>query len=270
MRNFDIKRFWNTIKWYFYENRGKLIKWLAGTALVTALLELLFCKAVTHNVSGSNNIYITSVQAANLMCMVMLFVAICYVLSCVFSFLKTKQKRIAFLTLPSTNLERWLTAVIFATIIMPACIILGYLLADLLRNVIFYIQGEEWVTGWHSLTIRLREVQLQDISWMDNLLDFALGLWGVSFYILGGTWLRKGQFVIITLAQLFLTTALSYLAIRFGALIPTLIVEGGNLNHPAIGWTIITMTIAISIFNFWLSYRIFKKFQIITSKWTNV
>ena len=33
MGKFNIKRFWLTFKWFFYENRGLIVKWSLGIML---------------------------------------------------------------------------------------------------------------------------------------------------------------------------------------------------------------------------------------------
>ena len=95
MKNFDIKRFWQTFKWYFYENRSLILKWTASVALVTALLELLLVSI--SNVSTTSQYeythYTISVFAAKTVCMVLIGCSILFVNSNIFRWMRQKQRR---------------------------------------------------------------------------------------------------------------------------------------------------------------------------------
>ena len=236
MKNFNIKRFWQTFKWYFYENRGLILKWTASVALVTAILELLFVGLVSMSKPSEPGFspYTLGLFAANSICVVLIMFSVLYINSYIFGWIKQKQKRIAFLTLPATNLERWTTATLYAAVIIPACIIAGYLVGDVVRNIVFYLPSKGWVFGFDA-------------------------------FILGGTWFKKAPFIVITAIELALTLSLGYLAKVCDA--PWLNLWSNQ--DGATGVVHLIILVAFSIFNLWLSYRIFKRFQIITSNWTN-
>ena len=42
MRQFNIKRFWNTFRWYFCENRGRLLTYTGATTILAVVLESTF------------------------------------------------------------------------------------------------------------------------------------------------------------------------------------------------------------------------------------
>lgn len=267
MKNFDIKRFWQTIKWYFYENRGLILKWTASVALVTAILELLLVSLTSLGKPSQPGFspYTLSVFAANSMCVVLIMISILFVNSNIFGWMKQKQKRIAFLTLPATNLERWTTATLYAAIIIPAYIIAGYLVGDLVRNIVFYLQGNEWVFGYDAFTM-MTDGQSPDTTFLSEMLSAVILIWASTFYLLGGTYFKKGQFIVISAIELALTLSLGFLSKECDA--PW--INLWKIQDGAVGIAHLIILVAFSIFNLWLSYRIFKRFQIITSKWTNL
>ena len=275
MGKFNIKRFWLTFKWFFYENRGLIVKWSLGIMLGVTLLQMGLTGISSHsttNVSGNlggATPYQWAVQMANSLCMAVVVIAIVVVNSNVFGMLKQKQKRIAFLTLPATNLERWTVAILFAVIIIPACIVAAYALGDLLRNIVFYIQGREWLYGFRFFF--MQSSLGRGVSIATKVFEFAVMAWVVSIYVLAGTWFTKAQFVIATFFHLALSTLVGYLSTIFKSEILSILAYGikaGQDGH--LGYSIIAFIFALAIFNFWLSYRIFTRFQLITSKWTNV
>ena len=79
------------------------------------------------------------------------------------------------------------------------------------------------------------------------------------------TWFKKAPFIVITAIELALTLSLGYLAKVCDA--PWLNLWSNQ--DGATGVVHLIILVAFSIFNLWLSYRIFKRFQIITSNWTN-
>lgn len=274
MGKFNIKRFWLTFKWFFYENRGLIVKWSLGIMLGVTLLQMGLIGITsqsTTNVYGNMGTtpYQWSVLFVNSLCMAAAAIAIVVVNSNVFGMLKQKQKRIAFLTLPATNLERWTVAILFAVVIIPACILAAYALGDLLRNIVFYIQGREWLCGFRFF---FTQSSLgRGVSIATKLFEFAVLAWVVSIYVLAGTWFTKAQFVIATFFHLALSTLVGYLSTIFKSEILSILAYGIKAGQDGLlGYGIIAFVFALAIFNFWLSYRIFTRFQLITSKWTNV
>lgn len=267
MKNFDIKRFWQTFKWYFYENRGLILKWTASVALVTAILELLFVSIINMGKPSEPGFspYTLGLFTANAMCVILIMFSVLFVNSNIFGWIKQKQKRIAFLTLPATNLERWTTAILYAAIIIPACIIAGYLVGDLVRNIVFYLQGYEWVFGYDAFTMMAGKYG-GSTTILSKILNYVIIIWTVTFFVLGGTYFKKGQFIVISAIQLALTLTLGFLAKVCDAPLLNL----WKIQDGATGIAHLIILVVFSIFNLWLSYRIFKRFQIITSNWTNL
>lgn len=273
MGKFNIKRFWLTFKWFFYENRGHIVKWTLGIMLATTLLQMCLVGIITHTTTEIEGIpqnsspYQMAVMMVNSICTVIVVLGVLFVNSNVFGMLKQKQKRIAFLTLPATNLERWTVAILFAVIIIPACIVAGYALGDLLRNIVYYIQGHEWVWGFNTFFSKVGP----QLGFTTEMLQDAIALWSISIYVLAGTWFTKGQFVIATGFQIVLTALLGYLANVFKNEIISILVNGIEAGQEdLIAYGVIAAVFALALFNFWLSYRLFTRFQLITSKWTNV
>ncbi len=274
MEKFNIKRFCNTFKWFFCENRGYCLKWLLGIMLATTLIQMGLIIMAMHNVATVENQqpvgpYTIAVALANSMCILLVFISLLVVCTNVFAMLKNKQKRIAFLTLPATNLERWTTAILFAVILMPVCVVLAYVLGDVLRNIVFCVQGKEWLFGVDTFMERIATVSKRSL--FGYLFKGAIWLWVLSLYVLGGTWFRKGAFVYVSTFLIALTTLLGYLANVFKSEILTFLVDGVSKGQEDyIAYSLLVVVTALAIFHFWLSYRIFTRFQLITSKWTNV
>ena len=261
MNNFNFNRFARTFKWYFYEQRGKLLKWSVIALIVTLAVELFFVFILKKaNAATDVPAYQIAVQSSCAMSTLYVIIAILVAFSNVFSWLKNKQKRAAFLTLPATNLERWIIAIIFALILFPVGIALGYFLGDIVRTGLYYVMGEEWLPGYKYY------FDLFKIQSGFNLSMFSSMLWSASCFILAGTWLRKGQFVfgfVFWALILFLLSRLS-MTLRDHN------IEFLRENSTTLKYGVSIFFLLVSIFHFWLSYKLFTRYQIITSKWTNL
>ena len=270
MKNFNIKRFWYTFRWYISENRGNLIAWGLGLAVAFLLADLLSIWIVMQSTNGLA-VLSTTPQATSGFTIMIALIALLIAYSSVFSTLKNKQKRIAFLTLPATNLERYLTALAYVLIVWPLCIYLAFLLSDLLRMVVVALLGG----GWHWQGNLLLPFRLNGITWnsvIQNLSEHSFVLWISSIYVLGGTLFRKRSFPIVTFALIILAIVFIVVCVQvanhyegsFTFKFDTL------SNRRTLSIVISLVFIGLSLLNFNWSYRIFKRFQIITSNWFNI
>ena len=135
----------------------------------------------------------------------------------------------------------------------------------MVRNIVFYLQGKEWVFGYDAFT-KMAGNYGGDRTILSKILSYVILIWTSTLFILGGTWFRKAQFIIISAIELALSLSLGFLAKVCDA--PWL--NLWSSQDGATGVVHLIILVAFSIFNLWLSYRIFKRFQIITSNWTNL
>ena len=278
MEKFNIKRFGQTFKWLFCENSNRLLLWLLGLTLGFMMIDSFLIWSMQQVPQDVKNIQQEGIdyQTAALygvigFCIFIAIIVIHLGYSRIFARLKTKQKRIAYLTLPATNAERYLASLLFVLIVFPLCVLLALILGDTLRMFIFGMTGGEWQSAVPYL---FKENMLflprfsswnKFVAWM---MDSSVLLWICSLYILGGTWFRRHAFFIVTGAIIALFIIVAVFIPRASFFIP-------NASNPttiisAIVYPLILIFIVAAIFNFWWSYKIFKRFQIITSNWTNV
>ena len=265
MENFNIKRFCHTFRWLFRDRRNYLITYGLGLALVLLIIEVLFTH-ISINKIQTTELYSMVVNGLFGFCATVSWIAILFCMGNLFSFIKNKQKRIAFLTLPATNFERWLSALLMVVVVCPLFITVALFLADTLRMVIFALFGYEWYSCVKPLFTSFFS---HDINWhfiKSQLFEFSILSWICSIYVLGGTWFKKRPFSIITFIMFTLLLMLAFIIYNLNK-------QGLHLNtelrETIIGLIAIGCAL-FSVLNIWLSYRIFKRFQIITSKWTNV
>ena len=264
MESFNIKRFWRVLRWYVSGNRGTLVRWLAGTALGVFAVESIYLWVVIRNTMIPSEYYANHVTPAAMFCSVCLMIAVFYAMSSIFSSLRKKQQRIAFFMLPATQSERYLSTWLFAAVLVPLCIFVAFFVGDSLRALLFMIFGWEWQSGWINV-MKEWGMDLNDVS------SDIIMIWVGSVYVLVATVLRKNHFLFASLFFFVL------LGIAGGCMVYTMkhIFPGMDADTVLtvgriVKYAIPSLLAVAAVANYWLSYRLFKRFQIITSKTTNL
>jgi len=128
--------------------------------------------------------------------------------------------------------------------------------------------GEQWLPRTKSL---LHMYGVEDGASGFDVKKMVMGLWGSSCFIGMGTWLRKGQFVITASLQVLLMAILMYVVKTYHNEIAEMIVNDAAVgSSSALRYGVSIFFFLVAIFNFWLSFRLFKRFQIISSNWFNL
>ena len=252
MNSFDINRFGRALRWMISVNFRSLLMWTLGLTLGVAMGELMVRAMIqtttpqeTHTTGILGGFFVVYI-------IIGVVVGICNL----FVELDKKPRRQAFLMLPATNLEKFLAATVFATVSGFVMMHLSFIVGDTLR-VAFRAIGVH-----HTLGYRLM-----------GLVFLVCGLtWVHSFYTLGGTLFRKYAFVISSIALVVGVTLLVWLSKNHEIRLFVTNYENGVIVKEQIGTVTYILTAFFAVFsvvNYWLSFRIFKGFELITNKWMN-
>lgn len=285
MNQFNFHRFSLVLNWVLRVNWRRLVFGVAGSAVGVFIGEL----AINGNVrycDPSSLIY----QYAQLGAVLMLIattIMVCGVTSSV----NEKRKRETFLMLPATNFEKFLSLVVFTAVICPLCLFLSFALGDTLRMAVFWLQGEQkgvismrvvgityywWSSAVPQVLDNLTPNSLKHFFWPELLLT-VVGIFSIhSWYTLVGTLMRKYAFVLSNL-----------IIIGLGVLLGNVLFSYGNdsfwlyhktwengvyttiYNFPV--FCLVTVVLlALTVSCYWAAFRIFRNFQLISNKWTNV
>lgn len=197
------------------------------------------------------------------------------VLSNVMEPMSAKAKRIAFLMVPATCLEKYLWRLIYATVGFAVSFAVALLATDVTYLLLNSIFGEEeyrslagFAIGvylnWNSLAL--------DDNWLLTVWSFVITLWGYSFFVLGGTFWRRRAFVktvgCILLAFLLLLTAMQWVPLSaehsFYEWVHTVMADEGKATVAVSLLTIVFFL--FTVLNLWLGYRLFRRSQIVGFK----
>lgn len=276
MNSFDINRFGKALRWVISVNFRSLLMWTLGLILGVFMVEMMV-RLMMHATTPQELNHSTDVLAGFFVIYVIIGVAVS--VCNLFVELDKKPRRQAFLMLPATNLEKYLAAIVFAAVSGFVMMHLSFIVGDTLRvafRAVFY--GDSWNTFVVSEFVKMMTFDGIGVHHtlgyrLMGLVFLVCGLtWLHSFYTLGGTLFRKYAFVISSIALVVGVTLLVWFSKNHEIRLFVTNYEKGVIVTEQISIITYMLTAFFAVFsvvNYWLSFRIFKGFELITNKWMN-
>ena len=292
MNSFSFNRFGKTLRWVMAVNFRTLLMWTIGSVVAVFVGELMTAEMGKYSAYEMVDLYGTMGSA--------LFILVSLIMaSTIVSSVNEKRKRQAFLMMPSTNLEKFLSLLVYTSVICVACVLLAFVLGDCLRMAWFKMQSyfveyqvqvsvsdpAETYHGWSSALPKLIENLTPNVldpdsyrrTWFYNAMNifviFAIVVWNLSLMTICGTLLRKYAFVVASLIIILCSILLSWTIHHFGLFLFWGDVWKDGVHYEsevgALAYVLAVLLPALAVFNYWASFHIFKHFELITNKWTN-
>ena len=279
MEKFNFKRFFRVLNWFLRTNSKQLLMWFAGAATCVFLLQMVVtCTGVVVKSAGGNTYtmgftpenYKHALFVVKSIVLVVMSIASLFVLSGVFRQLNKKQKAISFLMLPAANKEKYWVLLVYVTVAWTLCLFLGYVVADVLRMVIIPMFKDlpyvSTLTDPNLFFVVTEGHVVQKIT--ASVYSLISIIWVHSCYIAAGSVFRKNGFAIASAGLLLIVALFENVWIKnFGSLIS---VEDNTLSVNYLVWVVVFVLLAWTVYNYRLSYRLFKNFQVINNKRTNL
>lgn len=275
MKNFDMNRFGRTLRWSALMTRKEALTNLASMTFafaVLAVVQVMSSRNVPDIVVENNLHNFTSFA-------LFVFLIICSIGGCwIFSNMKTKEQRITFKMLPATDLEKFVVRALYATVVWWLMAFVAFCLADLFRMLVSLIAGVS-ITGsavplflsmiFANTNVSINSLNTNDVAFATAIfvMAHAWAFWVHSLYILGGTLFRRRQFVLTTLAHSIIGLVFTPMLIHFVDSSDSLALRDSLV---AIVWTAAAVFAVWGLLDWWLSYRIFRRMQVINNKWLNI
>ena len=279
MEKFSFKRFFRVLNWFLRTNSKQLLMWFAGAATCVFLMQMVVtCTGVVVKSAGGNTYtmgftpenYKHALFVVKSIVLVVMSIATLFVLSGVFRQLNKKQKAISFLMLPAANKEKYWVLLVYVTVAWALCLFLGYVVADVLRMVIIPMFKDlpyvSTLTDPNLFFVVTEGHVVQKIT--ASVYSLISIIWVHSCYIAAGSVFRKNGFAIASAGLLLIVALFENVWIKnFGSLIS---VEDNTLSVNYLVWVVVFVLLAWTVYNYRLSYRLFKNFQVINNKRTNL
>lgn len=279
MEKFNFKRFFRVLYWFLRTNSKQLLMWFAGAATCVFLMQMIVtCMGVVVHSAGGNvsttgftpEIYKHALLVVRSVLLVGMSIASLFVLSGVFRQLNKKQKAISFLMLPAANKEKYWVLLVYVTVAWTLCLFLGYVVADVLRMVIVPMFKDlpyvSTLTDPNLFFVVTEGHVVQKIT--ASVYSLISIIWVHSCYIAAGSVFRKNGFAIASAGLLLIVALFEKVWTKnFGSLIS---VKDNTLSVNYLVWVVVFVLLAWTVYNYRLSYRLFKNFQVINNKRTNL
>ena len=190
----------------------------------------------------------------------------------IFMVMKTNGQREQFLMLPASNLEKYISRFLFSTLGAAIAMLTAIVVSDLVQLMFSFL-----LLPGHHQSVCLSTMALLWKIWTNfienidstsflllSLLVVTSGVLVHSFFILCGTLFRKHTIVVTTI----LFIAMTYLVIYVIESVPGTITT--CLNHGDSSWLFSIAELLLAGFQYWLSYKVFTRMQVICNKWINL
>lgn len=290
---FDKTRFVKLLKWDMMTERKDYMRFAIGIALT---LTFLFCATIISRYFDDVNGYTedtlimlkkaTVMILSNLAWTVYLF-AIFLGASFVFKNVATKQQRIAFFSLPASNLEKFLVRLFHVMIGYPLCFLVALAFADIMQLFLSFIllKGPDYSVVAKSVTALFTPIYsdlngeiikgcllfphgFTLVGVMESLSYLTFFAFNYAFWIFCGTLFRRNAWLLTLASQVVIgfVVIMIFRVLSFPSI--------GNLLNESSALTLAYLFIAIAwvviALMYWGSYRLFSRMQVINNKWLNV
>lgn len=266
MENFNIKRFWQTLKWQILYHKSKDIKRLLTCACVFFFLMLFL---------SYTSIFVEQYSSA--MSSILHAAFIIYLLFCGSSILRMskRQQYVDKLMLPASKLEKYTASYLLTLVLGLAVLAVSFVVADVVNYLVMLLLNSDKAT-LVTLSLFNQVSDSNEYATAEEVVADVLAFWWIhSLYLLGGTFFRKRNWIFTTLtlivAFLVVGGGLTFvtwktLNLLYGDYFRIVFIDGAE---GYIGWGLAILTSAFIVLNYWLSYRFYKRIQLIGHKFTN-
>jgi hypothetical protein len=202
---------------------------------------------------------------------------IIYLLFCGSSILRMskRQQYVDKLMLPSSKLEKYTASYLLTIVLGLAAIAVSFVVADVVNYLVMLLLNSDKAT-LVTLSLFNQVSDSNEYATAGEVVADVLAFWWIhSLYLLGGTFFRKRNWIFTTLtlivAFLVVGGGLTFvtwktLNLLYGDYFRIVFIDGAE---GYIGWGLAILTSAFIVLNYWLSYRFYKRIQLIGHKFTN-
>lgn len=258
-KTFDIHRFAMVLRWDILTNKKRYTGALLGLILGFTLIFIISLLSMrgwdyteSFHFSDPSEYFLNNNYS--FFCIFMGIVPF-VMATMIFHNMANKLSRENFLMLPASNLEKYFVRLLNMTLGSFILVILALIGADLVQLAFSFIITPSFhmSLSWPTLS--------RWITTEFSFGDFCAFLFFHSFCILGGAFYRKQPFLLTFVTGGVLLWALGCISIFFHPIFPRI---------PTEDICYIIICLCLTVFNYWASYKLFCRMQVICNKWINI
>lgn len=270
MRNFHIKRFGHLMTWTLYGQKSELL-----TTFVSMIAMYFIVMAITVWNQKDNAVWAQQASYDNVTLFWLIMTGIASFVLCTRLFLnmKTKEKRLTYLTLPASPVEKYLARLLYVCVALPLMLPFAFVSADLLATAFGQSLGANYTMEACAYIGTLFQQAIPMVETPDDaetvaamayfLCLCALSLAVAAFVLLCSTVFRRAQ-----LMSIVFMFAIIFLAIYTASNTTFRVVSHADGTLVCALWGMFFLLVALG--ELWLSYRVFCRMQVVPGRFTNL
>lgn len=266
-KTFDIKRLGLVMRWdiqsYWVYYLGAAIGNIIAFSLYS-LIRLYYVNPMNGDAESIKELYI---GREGFYFMATISISFYVMASCIFTNMKTKTSRESFLMIPASNAEKFMARflqMLICNLLLLVCVLIG---TDIIQLAFSFIITPDFHT---SISLPVLKLITTEFLLKPDSIAICILIFIHSFATLGGTFYRKMAPLFTFVTGLVLLMVLGYNVKWLGNTnLISLIFDLANSNYISTTTTCIFF-LALSAFNYWASYKIFTRMQVICNKWINI
>ena len=259
MIQFNFNRFGKLAKWSLTKDKRYFVKSFLQMFVVMLLVFMFFTE-----MTNTNSVPDPNYKACGTIVLIAFAIQFVFGPSIMFYSMEGKHDMQTLMALPASNFEKYLMRYSTWIILLPLLLV-AFFGADLLQYLFHLVLGHDYgrLVASALMDTLSDEVFQKEINspnaprfWTSFI---VMGIWFHSVFALGATFFRSRKFsgmlslmVIILIGMLILWLTPKQSALQYGEESSTLAFVMGNVIY--ISWILL---------NFWLSYRLFCRTQVI-------
>lgn len=271
MRNFHIKRFGHLMTWTLYGQKSELL-----TTFVCMIAMYFIVMAITIWNQKDNAVWAQQAfyDDVTLLWLIMTGIASFVLCTRLFLNMKTKEKRLTYLTLPASPLEKWLGRVLYACVVLPLLVPFAFVAGDLLATLFARVMGVDYVMAGCANYVRLWSQIPNPFKDGEQMRAAAAVLYAM---MAGGLALNA---LVLLCSTVFRHALLMSIACMLGLtfLLVGAVTDGqmpasAPLTQGQAEWLCVllgTLALLVAAGELWLSYRVFRRMEVVPGKFTNL
>ena len=265
MIQFSFNRFGKLARWSLANDRKYYVRTFLQMLTVLTLVFLFFTLEGNGTVRFDGKEYVSDHYTPCLfVSLYVLIITLVISPSLMFYSMKGKHDRQTLLMLPASNLEKYLMRYSTWILLVPI-----FYAADLIQFVVNLLLGRDYTTFVTTHFLYSEEM----VNWRIHVYDemsrdgalkpYVTGLWLHSVYALGATFFRSHKFnaLFTTIVIIVIVMTVVWLLNGHSVADSTVIDRENRIAY--------IVCIGLTVLNFWLSYRLFCRTQVI-GKYVNV
>ena len=196
MRNFNLQRFARVLRLDFIEGRSQLL-WLTLAGLMIYLFFFWFAYNIGMTSVTVDNLVFHVCEGVGAFGCITMFLFFLAVASSLFRKEQKKAKRTAYLTLPATNLEKFLSRWVYMLTLSVVGGFLTFFVADAIHMAWLWLTDKPVIaaTTYFLKAFPQTSNSAPHETWLNVLFRYSVLVAAHAFFLLGGILFRKYQTV---------------------------------------------------------------------------